>query len=761
MDNIESSTLEVLVKDAATHNTPSRTIEQRPGGKVFPQSTAEFCEQCCQFDIRSVDSFMKSLGTPIKPSRVIRIGTIKQMLARPSCPLCRLISNSCLNGPLRHLFRPYPNGSDVGVSGAWFATLGPTEEQKMNSETLFISLWPDLYETNFDNAKIVVRPVALGKGDGVAHVPPSQTPFFARRLTGRFIDPELIKRWIDECEKNHTRCRNQYHRLRQREAFRFRAIDVQQYCLGAPLWPCRYVALSYVWGNASQVLLTDDILVNLQEPGSLKTIMNDLPKTVSDAIVIASKIGIRYLWIDTLCINRSQPGELRIAISNMDLIYRMACVTLIVADAVNANVGIAGVTEPRKTTEYMEEVDTHTHFALAALFDFKDYLKRTVYESRAWTYQESQLPARSLIFINGQVYFSCQQKVYSEELICEGFGENIVDYTSFETARKQRPVCGHESPDRIFLVDYLRAVMLYTSRQLTYQDDILNAFSGVLRLYCDQDHSRVLSGFPDRWMDIAILWQPVQGLERRPGFSSWSWAGWKGPVKWFNDGLVPANSMDVASRRAQMASIKDWLEYHTWIEWLIGPDENGLWTPAHTSSSQDRHIPSPLSERPVKPHGFEDALLHYTTSKVKHPSLLFRTVSAIYKIRPIFIGPVRYSSADKAELGIGLQLFVLLNRRDELCGWVMLDESWRAQAETEQEFLMLSEGKYYMDYQRPHHGHHYKEPPWDGPDWVEYYSMMVVRSGGVAERAGLGRVMKDAIPDARKDGAEWIDTLLL
>lgn len=61
-----------------------------------------------------------------------------------------------------------------------------------------------------------------------------------------------------------------------------------------------------------------------------KTVLpfQDLPATVKDAITVASKLGIRRLWIDSLCIiqdgNRDQAWE----ITKMPLIYSQATITI-------------------------------------------------------------------------------------------------------------------------------------------------------------------------------------------------------------------------------------------------------------------------------------------------------------------------------------------------------------------------------------------------------------------------------------------------
>ena len=60
----------------------------------------------------------------------------------------------------------------------------------------------------------------------------------------------------------------------------------------------QYIALSYCWGP-TQLLSTE--IGNLGEME--KSIpVEILPQTIRDAFLVARKLDIRYIWIDTLCI---------------------------------------------------------------------------------------------------------------------------------------------------------------------------------------------------------------------------------------------------------------------------------------------------------------------------------------------------------------------------------------------------------------------------------------------------------------------------
>jgi hypothetical protein len=62
----------------------------------------------------------------------------------------------------------------------------------------------------------------------------------------------------------------------------------------------RYACLSYCWGGKQPLRTT-------LEPDTLSSHQHlireeDLPKTFHDAITVVINIGLRYLWIDSLCV---------------------------------------------------------------------------------------------------------------------------------------------------------------------------------------------------------------------------------------------------------------------------------------------------------------------------------------------------------------------------------------------------------------------------------------------------------------------------
>ena len=67
-----------------------------------------------------------------------------------------------------------------------------------------------------------------------------------------------------------------------------------------------YVALSHCWGQSPIIVLTKDNLNQFKDGIAI----SDLPKRFREAILIARDwLGMRYLWIDSMCILQDQLND--------------------------------------------------------------------------------------------------------------------------------------------------------------------------------------------------------------------------------------------------------------------------------------------------------------------------------------------------------------------------------------------------------------------------------------------------------------------
>ena len=119
-----------------------------------------------------------------------------------------------------------------------------------------------------------------------------------------FADPAFaqIREWLLECENGHPGC------PRQSRTPPRRLVDV-----GIPTPPSgarkirliqdhrdpvKYIALSHCWGTEQNFTTKKATLEKRMD----EIAWNELPKTYRDAVKVARKLHIRYIWIDSLCI---------------------------------------------------------------------------------------------------------------------------------------------------------------------------------------------------------------------------------------------------------------------------------------------------------------------------------------------------------------------------------------------------------------------------------------------------------------------------
>ena len=103
---------------------------------------------------------------------------------------------------------------------------------------------------------------------------------------------------------------------------------------------------------------------------------------------------------------------------------------------------------------------------------------------------------------------------------------------------------------------YAEAVEEYSSRDISFHEDTVKAFAGILSVLRTSFRGDFLFGLPDTELDQALLWQPKRALSRRKDgngnelFPSWSWAGWEGGVRyWPNLALSRVQWKDAVTGR--------------------------------------------------------------------------------------------------------------------------------------------------------------------------------------------------------------------
>ncbi|KAK5659616.1 hypothetical protein OQA88_820 [Cercophora sp. LCS_1] len=129
----------------------------------------------------------------------------------------------------------------------------------------------------------------------------------------------------------------------QLDVLRFVDVSEDQMCI---VETCdnvsQYMALSYMWVAVTDFRLTRASRPVLEEAGAFHRVWKLLPRTIQDAITLTQKLGMRYLWVDSLCLLQND-ADLKRGVNMMDHIYERAWLTVIAACGHDANAGLPGV----------------------------------------------------------------------------------------------------------------------------------------------------------------------------------------------------------------------------------------------------------------------------------------------------------------------------------------------------------------------------------------------------------------------------------
>lgn len=312
----------------------------------------------------------------------------------------------------------------------------------------------------------------------------------------------------------------------------------------------QYACLSYCWGRQSEKNHIGQTLCRNIEKYKAGIPVQELPKTIVDAIRLCCKLGFEFLWVDRLCIVQDQdPSEgtndWEKESSKMCDYYSKSALTISVSICSESSqsfieereMGFQEQTE-FAIVEYRDEESRSqsslwfTHYGRideGSWFLENDWIHfsersnrhRLGWLGRGWTFQEWMLSPR-VLHINGLTLWDCFHS-YANEL-----GQRQMKETGLERSPEQ---FGKQSG-----IPWDSIVMEYSKREVTKRTDFLPALAGLAESYRRKTHWTYLYGIWKEEMPISLLWQAdhdacddreVLTDETTP---SWSWAHSNSPV---------------------------------------------------------------------------------------------------------------------------------------------------------------------------------------------------------------------------------------
>jgi hypothetical protein len=159
--------------------------------------------------------------------------------------------------------------------------------------------------------------------------------------------------------------------------------------------------------------------------------VEDLPQTFWDAIVIVSRLGYRFIWIDSLCIIQDSKEDWDEQVAIMGDIYRNSVCSIAALSAENSYQGCF-----RRRDPVLSEIcwidgsgwylSRLKQWAAEGIFgiigpDSKGRMRPPLHK-RAWVVQERALSPRTLYYSSEMIFWECIQSKASE---CNPLMENL------------------------------------------------------------------------------------------------------------------------------------------------------------------------------------------------------------------------------------------------------------------------------------------------------------------------------------------------
>ena len=371
----------------------------------------------------------------------------------------------------------------------------------------------------------------------------------------------------------------------------------------------RYAALSHSWGDGSA---TDFTIVtgNLSQMEKCIT-YDELPRTFRDAVDVTRSLGLKYLWIDALCILQDSNDDWEQGSAEMTGIY-LGCHVLLAADvSSHPGHGCFASDPPPGTSHRVSSVGpwmsrTQASVRLTVLPDaFQTQVCHDIGgvsaisprhlshpDQRGWALQQRVLAPRVLHFGESEFAWECGKTLGCE---CQAVQTGVSKESRFRAMMVSRHLRAaamavaetktktHKDGDELLDArHWMSIVQEFTSRHVTLGVDTLPALSGMAQLMAIATGGSYVCGIWDKWLDEFLMWRTafaVQGpglaISPQPFGSrqrsaspphprrhasyyapSWSWASVIAPIA-FASGRVDVSKRDQLSHINKDGAIDD------------------------------------------------------------------------------------------------------------------------------------------------------------------------------------------------------------
>jgi hypothetical protein len=362
---------------------------------------------------------------------------------------------------------------------------------------------------------------------------------------------DMITNWHSECDTFHRHCEaTKTHRGglpdRVLDVGTAAAPSLKLFVTANEQQP--YIALSYCWGTRPQSTTTKSNI----EQSKLTMDEGQLPKTIKDAIEVTRCLGVRYLWVDALCIIQDDGDDWAVQSTKMAQVYGDSYLTVCAANAAGV---YDGFSRPREQQVLVAVGETVSSWSAGDGGQVKEQIyimpgsrpggvrfdnpeiSQNAIATRAWCFQERIVAPRKVFFLENQIAWECRKMVAFET------GVKRIKDTSGFLAMVLQKWPEYDLRTHLDNLQWTEIVELYSTRKLTKITDRLPALSAVAALYAERvaqrtdKRPRYLAGHWEDALAASLLWRTLGGVEdiarAQPDWwwaPSWSWASCKKPI---------------------------------------------------------------------------------------------------------------------------------------------------------------------------------------------------------------------------------------
>lgn len=150
--------------------------------------------------------------------------------------------------------------------------------------------------------------------------------------------------WIRICTETHGLCRNLVQERSQKKFRPKRLLELRADCDTICLredehfgQECGlYTTVSHCWGNVPLQRLTTENIAQFKTTGIT---LASLSKTHQDAVQVSLKLGVNFIWIDSLCIIQDSNSDWLEQSTQMHQIYSNSHCNIAATSAINGTAG--------------------------------------------------------------------------------------------------------------------------------------------------------------------------------------------------------------------------------------------------------------------------------------------------------------------------------------------------------------------------------------------------------------------------------------